>query len=133
MPDLKKFECDKCGACCRFPIIEIDYFDIIREPRMREVTKPFKVPDGQQFVDNETDEPIENPDPYMAGAMLACGTIHPCPFVGADNLCGIYPTRPNCCVGFEAGTRLCQESREAHGLPPLLPVEVAKPPAAAGA
>lgn len=114
------YQCDRCGACCRFPIIEIDHEDVLREPRLREVTEPNRIPDGMYFEDDDG-EPIENPDPYMAGALLACGRNRPCPFVGADNLCGIYATRPAVCSGFPAGSELCQEARAAHGLPALLP------------
>lgn len=115
------YECDRCAACCAFPIIEIDYIDFLREPRLRDVVKPFKVPEGQHIVD-DNDEPIENQDPYMAGGLLGCGKTMPCPMLGADKLCTIYPSRPNCCVGFQAGSELCQESRVAHGLPRLEPV-----------
>jgi len=119
MPDV--FECDRCGACCRELIIEIEYVDIIREPRLREVTKPFRVPEGMQIVDDD-DEPIANPDPYMAGANLACGRKHPCPMLGPDNLCTIYPTRPTVCVAHEAGGSQCQQARGMAGLPPLAPL-----------
>ncbi|HWA98892.1 MAG TPA: YkgJ family cysteine cluster protein [Pirellulales bacterium] len=114
------YECDKCGACCRFPIIEIDYVDFLREPRLREHVKPFRMPPDVEYFDDD-DNLIDTSDPYVAGGLLACGSGHPCPLIGTDNSCTIYPTRPNCCVGFQAGSRLCQEARQAHGLLPLEP------------
>lgn len=114
------YECDQCGACCRKLIIEIEYVDILREPKLRDL-KPFRMPEGG-FVDDD-DEPITNPDPFMAGAMLACGTTRPCPHdartVDGRSHCEIYPTRPTCCVGFEVGGRQCQEARVLAGLPQL--------------
>lgn len=114
-----KYDCDQCGACCRKLIVEIDYIDIQREPRLREVTKPFRISPDECFLD-DNDQPIENPDTYMAGAMLACA--NPCPMIGADNLCTIYPSRPNVCVAFAAGSEQCQDARERSGLPRLEPV-----------
>jgi Fe-S-cluster containining protein len=53
--------------------------------------------------------------------IIACS--RPCAFLGPDNLCSIYPTRPNCCVGMQAGDEQCQEARAALGLPPLEPMK----------
>lgn len=118
---MSQYQCDECGACCAYPIIEIEYVDALREPRLREVSRPFSIPEGMCLTD-EDDEPIEITDPFQVGASLAVGRKNPCPLLGADKRCTIYPTRPTCCVAFQAGSRLCQESREAHGLPPLLPI-----------
>ena len=54
--------------------------------------------------------------------VIACGTNRPCPFLGGDNRCTIYPTRPNVCVAMQAGDEQCQAARAEMGLPPLLPV-----------
>jgi Fe-S-cluster containining protein len=119
------YECDQCGACCKFPIIEIDAIDLAREPKLQAVVKPFRH-DGLQFDDEEDREEYERVGPlvpgFEAGAMLAVGSAYPCPMIGEGNLCSIYPTRPSCCVAFQAGSRLCQESRAHHGLPALAPL-----------
>lgn len=124
MPEMKikapVYECDRCGACCEKLIIEIQLLDVIREPRLREVTKPCRVPPGAVYEDDDGNE-ITDPDPYVEGAILAC--VDPCPMLGADKLCQIYPSRPNVCVGFDAGSRKCQEAREMAKLPPLQPKE----------
>jgi len=39
----------------------------------------------------------------MKIVLLACGKDKPCMFLAEDNRCSIYPTRPNACVGMEAG------------------------------
>lgn len=119
---MPRYECDRCGLCCKNLIVEIDELDLIREPRLIQVSVPFRVPEGMLLVDGDG-EPAEEVVPgYGAGAMLVCG--EPCKMLGSDNACAIYPTRPNCCVGFRAGSEKCQELREARGLPPLLSVEV---------
>jgi len=121
---MPKYECDKCGACCEHLIIEIDYLDILREPRIREYREPFRLSPGQVFYDVETDEtiPADEVDLYMAGALLACGKTKPCPFLAEDKTCASYPTRPNVCVAMQAGSEQCQESRRMAGLSALEPV-----------
>ena len=117
-----RYECDQCGACCKALIIEIEWVDYLREPSLRDVTTPFRIADGECFLD-DNDEliPEEDADPYMAGGGLACGKNHPCPKLGADNLCQIYQTRPTCCVLFAAGSEQCQEARRSCGLESLQP------------
>lgn len=109
-----KYECDECGACCRKLIVEIDLVDVLREPKLREVVTPFK---SEAFFENEEDERLHGDDPFANGAALA--TCKPCPML-CGNKCTIYPTRPNVCVGFSAGSSQCQEARDREGLPPLL-------------
>lgn len=103
--------CDGCGLCCKHLIIEIDHLDVVREPRL--------APPATRLLDGGGSVRYESEWEKQYG--LACGPAHPCPMLGPDNRCGIYPTRPNCCVAFEAGGDQCQELRAAHGLPPLRP------------
>jgi Fe-S-cluster containining protein len=111
------YECDGCGACCRHLIIEIDELDIAREPRLKEVAKAFKAMEGAEYADDEGLGPLA--PGWEAGAMLACGSSMPCGMLDAGNRCTIYPTRPNCCVAFQAGSEQCQEARSSAKLPPL--------------
>lgn len=102
------FECDSCGACCKGNlIVEADYLDVRREPRLLEMQA------GRRQV---TQRELEDEEKVI---LLACG--HSCPCLGPDNRCTIYPTRPNACVGFEAGSRQCQDVRAMHGLSKLMP------------
>ena len=101
---MSRYECDRCGACCRTLIVEVTELDVLREPRIALAMVPFRQEPGF-----EADEV----------GMLACGGRHPCPFVKGDNLCEIYPTRPNCCMAFDAGSEQCQDARRMAGLPPL--------------
>ena len=95
-------ECDRCGLCCRDLIVEIGHVDVVREPKLRTAI---------------IEAHAAGPDDWEAEYILcAC---KPCPMLGADNLCTIYPTRPNVCVAFEAGSEQCRELRERRGLPPL--------------
>ena len=102
-------ECQKCGACCHKLIIEIGCHDIVREPRLAAVARPFRE--------------VEGPCGFVAGGEDDGETIHDqpchlltagqrCPMLGDDNLCAIYLTRPNVCVGFPAGGTQCQATRE---------------------
>ena len=108
-----RYECDQCGACCKGTfIVEADYLDVRREPRLLELQV------GSYRV---TRRELEEEEKV---ALLACGTDNPCRYLGPDNRCTIYPTRPNACVAFEAGSQKCQNARAELGigsLPPLLP------------
>lgn len=115
VPSMPRYECDKCGACCKGSlIVEADEIDVMREPRLIQADRhyaPLGVPKTLELL--RTD--------FGRAVIISCG--HACPFLGEDNLCSIHPTRPNVCVAFEAGDEQCQASRAAEGLPPLLPVE----------
>jgi Fe-S-cluster containining protein len=91
--------CRRCGACCRSLIIEIDHIDVVREPRLLEHAT---LMDGGFQFEND----------WQKQYLLAAGHSMPCPMLGADGLCTIYPTRPNCCVAFEAGGEHCQDVRQ---------------------
>lgn len=113
MPDFRGFDCDNCGACCRSLIVEADYLDAMREPRLYEVA-----PD----IDHAK---------FRAGEhciMLWDTAKKSCPFLveqpvdgeGPDaQVCGIYQTRPRDCVGVEPGDAKCQQARELRGWPIL--------------
>jgi Fe-S-cluster containining protein len=111
---MPKFECDKCGACCNGSlIVEVEDLDVIREPRLIDADPHWKgTPVEQVLYEIQTD---------MKAVIIACGK--PCSFLGQDNQCTIYPTRPNCCVALQAGDEQCQEARAAAGLQPLLAIE----------
>lgn len=120
------YECDKCGACCKALIIEIEPVDLAREPRLRAVARPFRN-DGPYFDDDDDAAEYERIGPlvpgFEAGASLACGASYPCPMLGGDGSCSIYATRPTCCVAFQAGSNKCQDARAYCGLQPLVPKE----------
>ncbi len=102
------YECDLCGACCRGTlIVEAYYLDALREPRILDAD----VTGRKRALDDLDDE--------WSCVLLASGL--PCRFLSAEGRCAIYTTRPNTCVGFEAGDEQCQEARAKLGLPPLQP------------
>ena len=101
-------DCRRCGLCCRKLIVEIGCHDIVREPRLAAVARPFRDTRG--------------PCGFISGGDADGQTIHDgpchsltigkqCPMLNDDNLCTIYPTRPNTCVGFPAGGMQCRELR----------------------
>jgi len=113
---MARYECDKCGACCKgYLIVETDALDVLREPRLIDADPHHRGKSVHQMVAE-----IEN---EWKAVILACGG--PCEFLDSGNNCSIYPTRPNCCVGLQAGDEQCQDARAAEGLPPLEPVSSA--------
>jgi Fe-S-cluster containining protein len=117
--NLPRFECDQCGACCNgHLIVEADELDLLREPRLIEADRFYQqmtVPQALHLLQNDVGRAIH----------LSCG--QQCKFLGEDKKCSIYPTRPNVCVGMQAGDEQCQEARQAAGLPPLSPLSVPEP------
>jgi len=112
---MPRYECDKCGACCKGNlIVEADEIDVMREPRLVEADRHYR----EQGVAKSLE--LLRTDVGRA-VVISCGEA--CPFLGTDNACSIYPTRPNTCVAFEAGDQQCQEARAHEGLAPLPPVE----------
>lgn len=93
-------KCKKCGCCCRNMIVEIEWLDIVREPKLG--------PPNSQLLDGHGKIKFESD--WEKEFLLACGKTMPCPFL-KDNLCTIYPTRPNVCVAMEAGSDQCRLSR----------------------
>jgi Fe-S-cluster containining protein len=104
------YECDQCGACCKGTVIvEADYLDVRREPRLIQLqVGPYRT----------TQRELEDDGKIV---LLACGTDKPCPCLDAENRCTIYTTRPNICVAFEAGSEKCQEVRAQLHIEPLRP------------
>jgi Fe-S-cluster containining protein len=110
---MERYECDRCGACCRGTlIVDAEYLDVVREPRLLEADKNWH---GKSF-----DSSLEELRDDMKVVLLPCGTDNPCRFLASDNRCSVYPTRPNACVGMEAGDEQCQMARESMNLPPLV-------------
>jgi Fe-S-cluster containining protein len=105
------YTCDQCGACCKGTVIvEADYLDARREPRLILL---------QVGLCRVTPRGLEDDGKIV---LLACGLDKPCRFLDAENRCTIYPTRPNVCVAFDAGSQQCQEARARLGIARLLPV-----------
>lgn len=131
-----RYECEPgCGACCRHLIIEIESIDILREPKLKEVAKPFRrsyskdengvdIEENYDEIDEDTEENLGELVPgWDQGAMLAAGTKDtPCAMLTCEGMCSIYATRPNACLMFRAGSIRCQNARESAGLAPLRPV-----------
>jgi uncharacterized protein len=96
--------CDSCGACCNGSlIVEASALDVLREPR----------------IDTVAPIPRRHVALHVLDACWVLAAIKPCPFLQADQKCGIYATRPDACVSFTAGSRQCQEARRGAGLRPL--------------
>jgi Fe-S-cluster containining protein len=110
-----RYECDKCGACCKGSlIVEADDIDVMREPRLIDGDRHYEKLGAARTIELlQTD--------VGRAVIIACGGA--CRFLGQDNLCTIHPTRPNVCVAFQAGDQQCQDARALEGLPPLTPAE----------
>jgi Fe-S-cluster containining protein len=105
---VKSFRCDSCGLCCRRLLVEADWSDVLREPRI-----------AQECPNHGAKLPPVLEQCWLLYSDAKAGA---CPFLGDDQKCGIYPTRPNTCVTFAAGSPKCQELRTEAGLPPLAAV-----------
>ena len=107
-----RYECDKCGACCKRLIVEADDIDLMREPQLLYADRDFVA----NYGPDEALEALQ--EDFGRCLIIACGKQ--CVFL-EDNRCSIYPTRPNVCVALQAGDEQCQEVRQLEGLPPLPP------------
>ena len=113
---MPKYECDKCGACCRGNlIVEVYELDVWREPNLvdADISRWTRDMSRQALMDE-----LEQDGSCL---IIAGGRQHPCVFLREDSTCGVYPTRPNVCVAMRAGDDQCQEARKADGLPELRP------------
>ena len=74
-------DCLQCGNCCRTLGPRITHKDMERIAQALRI-KPSKVIEQYLKIDEDND--------YVFQSM-------PCPFLGADNYCAIYPARPSAC------------------------------------
>lgn len=99
---MTRYDCTDCGACCRcFPIFAGEA-DAAREPRIALETR--RLP---EHLASPTQSYQLHPLPFQTA----------CAFLKSDQLCRIYPTRPEVCRRFEAGSAQCIEARKRVGLP----------------
>ncbi len=113
---MAKYECDKCGACCNGRLLVEAYeLDVSREPRLA-------IADIGNWTREMTLQTLMEELEQEGTCLVIAGGAHACSFLGDDNTCSIYPTRPNVCVAMAAGDGQCLEAREAAGVPLLKPV-----------
>ena len=113
---MSKYECDKCGACCKgHLIVEVYDLDVLREPHLAAADI------SERTRGLAYDSLMAELEQYGRCLVIAGGGE--CKFIRGDNTCAIYPTRPNVCVAMKPGTEECQEARQAKRLPPLEPVD----------
>lgn len=106
---LADYECDGCGACCQtFPIFAAEA-DTVREPRIAQESR--KLPDSLG-------------SPSWRYQLYPLPFHQSCCFLDHDQRCTIYPTRPDVCRKFEAGSQQCHEARERLGIAPLVSTRV---------
>lgn len=106
----RNFNCDNCGACCSAFIVEADYLDATREPKIYQIDP--SISPGQ--LRNDGLCIVLWDEKARACPMLTDG-LKP-----GTKFCSIYPTRPSDCVLVEAGDAKCQQARMQKGLKPLL-------------
>jgi len=82
-------ECEKCGSCCKYLLLDATLEDAAREPLI--VLKANHK--GSGYCLNSRDRKD-----------LGCAFLD-------GNLCGIYETRPDMCRDFKPGCTQCLESR----------------------
>lgn len=89
LPDLdeeayKKVDCLQCANCCK------NYSPRFKTPDIKRIARHLKMKEGDFIntylqIDHEGDYVLQR---------------KPCPFLGADNYCGIYEVRPSDCSRF---------------------------------
>ena len=108
-----QYECDCCGACCQgHLLVEVFDIDVIREPHLASADR--HRPTGRTY-----DELMQY---FEEGKCLVIAGGSECKFLTETFKCAIHPTRPNVCVGMEAGDEQCQYAREQAGHAPLEPI-----------
>ncbi|MDQ8200881.1 YkgJ family cysteine cluster protein [Pelagicoccus enzymogenes] len=94
-------DCTDCGACCRCYPIFASVSDAEREPLVSE--KCVRVDD---FLGKGE----------VAYRMYPLAHTQGCAFLGENQLCAIYESRPEVCRRFERGSDQCLRARERVGV-----------------
>ena len=89
LPDLheeafEKIDCLQCANCCK------NYSPRFKTPDIKRISKHLRMKESD-FI--ETYLYLDNEGDYVVKSK-------PCPFLGADNYCGIYDVRPSDCERF---------------------------------
>ena len=79
-----KINCLECAACCK------NYSPRFKTPDLKRIAKHLKMKEGD-FIEKYL--VLDNEGDYVVRS-------RPCPFLGADNYCGIYEVRPSDCARF---------------------------------
>ncbi len=79
-----RIDCLQCANCCR------NYSPRFKTPDIKRISKHLYIKEST-FI--ETYLRLDDDGDYVAKSA-------PCPFLGADNACGIYKERPSDCVRF---------------------------------
>jgi hypothetical protein len=91
-----RFDCLRCGACCRDNRVEIDDDDLERfaqAGRSELARAPYAKKDGGKII-------------------LRLLRSKRCRHLANDNRCGIYAIRPNACSQFPVASECCLSARE---------------------
>ena len=80
----EKIDCLKCANCCR------NYSPRFKTPDIKRISKHLRMKEGD-FIN--TYLRLDEDGDYVVRST-------PCPFLGSDNFCSIYPERPSDCVRF---------------------------------
>jgi len=111
-----RYDCDKCGSCCQGNLlVEVYDLDVCREPRLAAA-------DVGRWTREMAMQAVMEELEQEGSCLIIAGGETACPFLRDDKKCEIYPTRPNVCVGMQAGEEQCQQARKAEGLAPIPPV-----------
>jgi len=98
----ESLDCTQCGACCQcFPIFA-GVEDAARELRIAQETRPVEA----HLASHE-----------RAYQLFPLPFLEACAFLASNQLCRIYPTRPDVCRRFTAGSPQCLEARQRVGFP----------------
>lgn len=81
---MEKVDCLSCANCCK------TYSPRFKTPDIKRISKHLRMKESD-FIDTYLD--LDNEGDYVVKQS-------PCPFLGADNACSIYESRPSDCARF---------------------------------
>jgi Fe-S-cluster containining protein len=121
-PDLR---CSNCvAACCKGPVDMHLTTDEYRRHRGRMnlevVVKPRNYPQvvnvPREFTQPDGSVQIHPKQFHVAAGKGLYKLLDNCGYLGDDDRCTIYETRPGCCRGFEESSEACRVTRLLRGL-----------------
>ncbi len=80
----EKIDCLQCANCCK------NYSPRFKTPDIKRISRHLRMKEGE-FIDTYLQ--VDEDGDYVTRTA-------PCPFLGADNRCGIYEQRPSDCMRF---------------------------------
>lgn len=106
---IEKFECQKCGECCKNSIIPVYYSDVQRWEKERRWDILMRI----TFVEWQNHEGLKNRGFVFPETVPENGV---CPFLSDENLCLIHDTKPKTCRNFPLNRATQERLAKCNGI-----------------